>query len=666
VFAFAAATVIACFDTFFGIKKVSEYLPALAIATGAWLLPALVIALTALVVRLVVVRTKPLRRILLPTASRMPGHLSAVILAAVGAWILDFAFGYALRGNVVTQRIAIVLVVFAYVVLAGLIYPRLASVLTWILDRLPSFVSHPSVFLGSLVLLGIIGLIAGRTVEPEYFREVGWQTPAALAAVFLVAIVGTVAPRWLLWVATVVAGLGFGIAIWSFTTTHSADVYENVRQRTHVTPWLLMVTSRPRHRAAVDMPDDVQACRPNETITPPERIGAAPEDAPDIVLVTIDGWRWDHSSMDGSSDHDVTPQIARHARRAAVFERAYPPAASTRQSFRGMFTSIINGRVGGPHSPDHRWALTLVEGQPTLAGYLEAAGYETVALVSDPGAFPEDMHGLDGFAEIDDRYITFRRQHGYVATFAMNHIMERLSRPPEAGSPPRFVWVHLNETHFPFSYGPELPTAQRLPYHQRHLHSLRYADQQVGRLLDYLAGRERKDKTWVFITSDHGEQFDEHGGRRHGSMIYEEEIHVPLLVWGPGVRAGRRSTPVSLVDLMPTILDAAGLQQPTGLCGESLMESLKSGAEPERGPVYVAALPDETREWFKVAWIDGDRKLIISPDTGRFEVYELNTDPDERENLAEDRPELTNELAAGLREFYLDHGLDPSQYALEP
>ncbi len=412
------------------------------------------------------------------------------------------------------------------------------------------------------------------------------------------------------------------------------------------------------------MPDEVQACRPGESLTPPEALGPELEDPPDIVMVTIDGWRWDHSSMDGSSNHDVTPRIASHARRGAVFEQAYSPASSTRQSFRSIFTGIMPGRVGGPVDPEHRWALTLVDGQPTLASYLKAAGYQTIALVSDPGAFPEDSGGLQGFDEVDDRFVSFRREHGYVATYKINHIMQRLSRPPDPDAAPRFIWTHLNEPHFPFSYGPELPTGRRLPYHERHLHSLRYVDQQVDRLLKYLAGRERKDDTWIFITSDHGEQFDEHGNRRHGATIYEEEIHVPLLVWGPGVRPGVRSTPVNLIDLMPTVLEAAGLEVPAGLCGESLLASLTTGAEPERGPLYVAALPDETRQWFKVTWIDDNRKLIISPPTGQREVYDLAADPDERRNLAGANPELTNELESALRAFYVEHGLDPSEYSI--
>ncbi len=666
VFAFAAATTIACVDTFIGVSKKSEWLDSLGISVGAWSAPALIIAVMAILARVMVLRTTFLRRLLLPPPERVPIHLAAVLVASVGAWVLDFAFGYALLGNTVTQRIALVLVVFVVLVLVVLTYRPVIAAFEWVFDHLPARLRHPGTFIASLILVAVVGLLLGSRNEPDYFREVGWQVPGAMLVVFLVGAFSTAAPKWLHYLMSMVAGLGFGILVWHLTWTHPAKTYRSVQQDLRVTPWLLAVAARLTSVGSMDAPDEVQACRPEERLTPPEQVGTAPDDAPDIILLTIDGWRWDHSSMDPNGTHKVTPQIQAHARRAAVFERAYAPSNSTRQSFRSMFTGIIPGRVGGPPVPRHRWALTLVDGQPTVASYLMASGYETVALVSDPGAFPVSGHGLDGFGEVDDRFVAFRRAHRYVATYDVNAIMTRLTRAPTPGATPRFIWTHLNEPHYPFTYGPELPTADRPPYHERHLHSLRYVDQQVDRLLDYLDGRERKDNTWVFITSDHGEQFDEHGARRHGSSVYEEEIHVPLLVWGPGVHPGRRSTPVSLIDVVPTILEAAGLVVPTGLCGRSLMPSLESGDEPESLPVYAAALPDQTTDWFKVAWIDGDQKLIIDASTGDREMYDLATDPGERRNLLTEDPDLADELVGELKEFYREHGLDPRHYTLEP
>jgi arylsulfatase A-like enzyme len=398
-------------------------------------------------------------------------------------------------------------------------------------------------------------------------------------------------------------------------------------------------------------------------MSPLGSLGDLPPDAPDIILLSIDGWRWDHSSM-SNSGLDLTPRIHTHSRRAAVYERAYVLAPSTRQSFRALFSGLIPGRVDAPPAPEARWGVTLADGQPTLAGYLAAAGYETIAFVSDPGAFPVEEHGLDGFSEIDDSFAEFRRRHRYTASYKISHMIARLARPPSPGEPPRFLWTHLNEPHFPFITGPELPSATRLPYHERHNHSVRYVDQQVDRLLDFLAGRERKDNTWVFITSDHGEQFDEHGMRRHGSSVYEEEIRVPLLVWGPGVSPGHRTAPVSLIDLLPTIIGAAGLTPPTGVCGDSLLGNLTAGGEPPRKPVYAAALPDETTDWFSLGFIDGDRKLVIEGHTGAIEYFDLSEDPEEKNNLRREDPTAGDDLLARFRAFYVEHGMDPALYSL--
>ncbi len=666
-FAYTAAGIWALVDTFLIVRPGGLRLHCVGVGMAAWAVPTIAILTAALVVRALVSRIPPVRDLLFPSPERMPRTLTVVASSAGGVVAIDRAFAFLGNYAEITQRLGLAMAVFGYLLLAGLLFRPVEGGLSWLLRRLPAICRHSGLFLALLIAVGVTGLIVGRHLEPDYFREIGWQLPASVATVFIAALLGTSAPRWTTYVTGMLAGLVLGVIAWHYTSPTPTRATNAMRGRGEITPVFMRLMEKPRPAPTLELPEEVQACRPGQELTPVGEIGEVGEEAPDIVLLTIDGWRWDHSSMAGPGNEDVTPRIKQHARRGAVFARAYSPAPSTRHSFRTLFSGIIVGRVAAPPTPGTRWALSMVDGQPTLASYLEAAGYETIAFLSDPGAFPPNEHGLDGFSEIDDRFVPFVRRRKYVASYNISHIIARLARPPEPGQPPRFLWTHLGEPHYSFTHGPELPTSggRRLPYHERHLHSLRYVDQQVNRLLEFLEGRERKNKTWVFITSDHGEQFNEHGHRRHGNTVYEEEIHVPLLVWGPGVEPGHRETPTSLIDVFPTILEAAGLEVPAGICGESFLHALTEGDEPEARPVYAAALPDRTVDIFKYAWIVGDEKLIVDGNTGAREVYDLSADPAEQDNLVDENPEAGQNLVDGLREFYIAHGIDPTDYHLD-
>ncbi|MBW2464788.1 MAG: sulfatase [Deltaproteobacteria bacterium] len=665
-FAYTAAGAWALVDTFLIVKPDGLRLHCAGIGIAVWALPTVAIVAVALVVRTLISRMPRIRSLLFPTEERLPRALTAIMWSVGGVFAIDRAFAILGDFSTITQRMGLAAAALAYLLIAGLLDRPVEGGLAWLLARLPRLFRQPGAFLTVLITVGVLGLILGRLLEPDYFRELGWELPASLATVFIAALLGTVAPRWTLFCAGGLAGLVLGITAWHHTNQPPTRATYAMRGRGQITPFFIKLMEKPRPAPNLVLPEVVQACRPGDTLTPVGEIGEVGEEAPDIVLLTIDGWRWDHSSMaDGGKQ--VTPLIASRARHAAVFERAYAPAPSTRHSFRTLFSGIMVGRVAGPRTARNRWALSMVEGQPTLASYLDGAGYETIAWLSDPHAFPPAENGLAGFSEIDDHFRDFASPRGYVASYTISHIIARLARPPEPGESPRFLWTHLGEPHYPYSFGPELPTptSGRLPNHQRHLHSLRYVDQQVDRLLEFLSGIERKDKTWVIITSDHGEQFNEHGHRRHGNTVYEEEVHVPLLIWGPGVDPGPRETPVGLIDLFPTMVEAAGLEVPNGICGESLLESLLSGGEPEARPVYVAAVPDRTVEIFKYAWIDGDDKLIVDGSTGTREVYDLSVDPDEHDNLAEDDPEVGQGLVDDLHRYFVDHGIDPAEYRLD-
>jgi arylsulfatase A-like enzyme len=191
-----------------------------------------------------------------------------------------------------------------------------------------------------------------------------------------------------------------------------------------------------------------------------------------------------------------------------------------------------------------------------------------------------------------------------------------------------------------------------------------YLDQEVGRLLEALATAGRFEDALIVITADHGETFWEHGDRwSHGHATYETTVRVPLMLRLPrGAHAGVRvTTPVSGVDLMPTLLELAGLATPPGLDGESLVPTL-SGRELSRtgsfsqGPLPAGRLERETRRWTNERKAQsvrsGSWKLVRLPAGRGEELYDLARDPGEQHDLAaSDDPDTRRrkaELAGAL------------------
>ena len=168
----------------------------------------------------------------------------------------------------------------------------------------------------------------------------------------------------------------------------------------------------------------------------------------------------------------------------------------------------------------------------------------------------------------------------------------RRSQPPNSGSRTRtsdrlFLFVHLYEPHKP--YAPPARFAQYAPYDGE----IAYADELVGRLLDRLRRRKLFDRATIVLLADHGEGLGDHGEQEHGMFLYDETMHVPLIVKLPGQHRGRRvAAPVQHIDVAPTLLALAGIAAPTDLHGRNLTPLLDgSGTIPDAGIYAEAMLP---------------------------------------------------------------------------
>ena len=359
---------------------------------------------------------------------------------------------------------------------------------------------------------------------------------------------------------------------------------------------------------------------------PAERAGRGAPPPRDLLLVTIDTLRQDATGFSGAG-LVATPALDALAAGGAVYPNAHAHAVMTLPSH----ASILTGLVPHRHGVRDNAGFRLGENLPTLATRLGAAGRATGAFVS---AFPLDRRfGLDaGFDVYDDEYEGYGAGAFTYAERPGERTVERaLAWWRENAGRPRFMWVHLFTPHFP--YEPPEPYASRhagAPYYGE----AAWTDAQLAPLLEPLV-QAADGSVAVIVTSDHGEGLGDHGEATHGLFAYESTLRVPLVVWSPGrVAPGRDARPARHVDLVPTALDLLGLASPEGLDGRSLVIP-DPGDDP--GTYFEALTAALNRGWAPLhGFLEEGKKAIDLPIP---ELYDLERDPGESDNLAPARPE---------------------------
>jgi arylsulfatase A-like enzyme/Flp pilus assembly protein TadD len=362
---------------------------------------------------------------------------------------------------------------------------------------------------------------------------------------------------------------------------------------------------------------------------------------PDVLLITVDTLRADAPGFAGNESVE-TPWLDRLAADGRVFDNAHAHNVVTLPSH----TNMLTGRLPYEHGVRDNQGFRLGEEWPTLATLLRAAGYRTGAFVS---AYPLDsIFGLArGFEHYDDRY-----PKGEGAGFALperrgDETVERaLAWWREAAGVPRFLWLHLFDPHAP--YEPPSPLDERYaetPY----LGEVVAVDGYLEPLLAPLLSGEAPP-TLVVLTADHGESLGEHGELTHGLFAYEATLRIPLVLWGVGVTPGRDDRAARHVDLLPTVLAAAGLQSalPEGLPGRSLLAPAGEPAD-----TYFESLSTYlNRGWAPLRGLLREgRKLIALP---LPELYDLDRDPGEQHNLVRAARRLAGELRDALPKAALE------------
>ena len=365
-----------------------------------------------------------------------------------------------------------------------------------------------------------------------------------------------------------------------------------------------------------------------------------------VLLITVDTIRADRLGAYGFEGID-TPSIDSLAARGVTFTRAYSPTPLTLPSH----TSLFSGTFPPYHGVRDNGGFTVPDELTLLAESFAAQGYDTAAFIA---AFVLDSRwGLDqGFdTYIDDFDVRGQRfiSMGAVQRPAEEVIDAALEWLEGEGGSPFFLWVHLYDPHTP--YAP--PEPYRSEYAGKpYLGEIAYTDAQIGRLLEGLSGRGVSDDTFVVLAGDHGESLGEHGEVQHGFFIYEAATHVPLIVATPfeQFHGIERSQLVSLVDVMPTILEMSGAKIPAVVQGQSLVPLFSGQPDDWRQYVYSETFyPRYHFGWSELQAIQDEQyKLILSPEP---ELYDLTEDPSETTNLVDRERELFEQLEAVAGEF---------------
>lgn len=411
------------------------------------------------------------------------------------------------------------------------------------------------------------------------------------------------------------------------------------------------------------------------------------EQGPNLVLIVLDTVRADELSAYGYP-RPTTPNLDRLARQGVLFENALSPSSWTLPSDASILTGLL------PHQHGANWSAPVAPGIRTLAYDLEVLGYQTAGFNANL-AYGVAGWGLGkGFEVYEDDSSSLR--HNLAVTLAgrvfVQPLYERLAHPDSfdrrnarevnkdiyrwfgrRSGRPFFLFVNYFDTHYPymapppydhrfgripdaamrraanFEYRGGVPKpllAERDQVVAAYDNCLAFLDDQVGQLLEFLARLPERSNTIVIITSDHGEAFGEHAAYGHGINLYREALHVPLIVFGPGIPAGLRINQiVRSREIFPTAIDLVS--------GEHLLFNRSSfrrfwtpGFKPSPSDntalsELIAVISLTTPEWHYLYYADG-----------HAELYHWPTDPQEKIDLSR-APPYRGTLAA--LQSLLDH-----------
>ena len=408
--------------------------------------------------------------------------------------------------------------------------------------------------------------------------------------------------------------------------------------------------------------------------------------APNVLFLVVDSLRYDAVFGDESYD---TPTLDRLAAESVVFENCYSQGISTAPAMTAMLTGRYPLEYGG------HWYIE--NEQPTIAEQFRENGYTTGAIHSNPNVsrlrnfdkgfdtfeeniLPFDSDGLlerapDNLLRYGNKLVRLLRRTPYMPSSQVN---KRLAAWTEVAPEPWFLWTQYMDVHGPYLPGGEFTyrnkfRAEKLwrkaavnspheitPAEDEELRTnyrkeVEYFDAELGRFLAQLDWRGQLDNTLIVIVGDHGDEFYEHNDYGHSNLPYDELTHVPLLMSVPDKvdidQPRQIDDLVRCIDILPTALALADAdlteEMDRRIVGESLLPLLKEGSEPSFDTIVTEKeVRGETALRFGFRT---DRwKFLYDGKTDRKLLYDLDSDPDETENVADAHPDVVEEFEEDL------------------
>jgi len=370
---------------------------------------------------------------------------------------------------------------------------------------------------------------------------------------------------------------------------------------------------------------------------------------PNIVLITLDSTRADRMGFMGAHS-GLTPNLDGIAHQGLVFAQAYAQAPATVVSD----ATVLTGAYPQTHRASE-FAVPLATTLPYLPDLLHSSGYRAAAFVGsillDPrnGPFQGYDRGFDlydaGFHQPqrgENRFQSVARHGDQVIARATNWLAANKQRP-------FFLWVHLQDPHAPY------PTS-----YDRAVAS---ADAAVGKLVSFLRSQSLYDDALIVIASSQGESLGTHGEETHGIFLYDETIHVPLVLKLPkNQMAGKQiRNRARLLDIAPTVLAVAGLPTPAQMQGQSLMRIAQASSQNDQPAYSRSELPQQGFECSMIeSWRAGKYLYIRAP---KPELYDLSVDSIAMRNLAQSSKATLETMASQLQALDSHLGNEPGKSA---
>jgi arylsulfatase A-like enzyme len=361
-----------------------------------------------------------------------------------------------------------------------------------------------------------------------------------------------------------------------------------------------------------------------------------------ILIVTIDAFRADRLGVAGysrppgsagSAGHSLTPTLDALAERGAYFRRVWSQAPNTPRSF----PSIVTGRFPTDIAFDKPTVNypNLLPANQTVFQVLAATGLRPIGIFSH-FYFTAERGISRGFAEwSNDGAGTIAESNKDSASpRIVPRVIARLKLA--AAKHERFVlWTHLFEPHSSYMPHKEFPTSlSGVPgLMEKYDYEIAFTDLWVKKLFDEVKALGLEKNTAIVVCADHGEAWGEHKQYFHGTDLFDEQTRVPLIIAIPGQTPRVINDEVELIDVAPTLLDLVGAPIPAAMRGRSLLPRIE-GKPLAAVPIYAEQMPATAWPHQAAMMVDGDHKIIHRISDRRWELYDLERDPGEKNNLA--------------------------------